>query len=186
MSIAMKLGYGAHAVCNSGYMGAQFRSGGYNTLLWSMSGREEGQVVPVGKYCHYDCFDCSPPNKRDFQCKRDDYELKTGVLYTFTMQMEMQNASGAMWSVTVEDPTAEDKGHPVEVGRVFFKDSEFGLPAETCRTLGLGVYAFQEYFNHRDLDFTTKAAWSAATLSGVMQPEDAQGYCEESKIADFE
>jgi len=181
MSITMKLGYGSP--CNSGYMGAQFRSGGYNTLLWSMSGHEEGQVVPVSEYCHYDCFDCSPPNTRDFQCKRDDYELKTGVVYTFAMQMEMQNSTGAMWSVTMTDPTAADAGHPVEIGRVFFKDSE---SLENCRTLGLDVYAFQEYFNHKDLDFTTKAAWSATTLSGVMQPEDTQGYCDESTIGDFE
>lgn len=192
MSISMDLGYGlsdrngAHHACNSGYMGAQFRSGGYNTLLWSMSGREEGQVVPVGKYCHYDCFDCSPPVTRDFQCKREDYALKTGVLYTFTVQMEMQNASGAMWSATMEDPTAEDKGHPVEIGRVFFKDKAFGLPTDTCRNLGLGVYAFQEYFNHGDLYFTTKAAWSAVTLSGVMQPEGAKGYCLGSPMADLE
>jgi len=192
MSISMALGdglldkLGAHARCNSGYMGAQFRSGGYNTLLWSMSGREEGQVVPVGEHCHYDCFDCSPPNTRDFQCKRDDYELKAGVLYTFTVQMEMQNASGAMWSATMEDPTAEDKGHPVEIGRVFFKDAEFGLPTENCRRLGLDSYAFQEYFNPGDRYFTTKAAWSAVSLSGAMQPEDAKGYCDESTMMDLE
>lgn len=124
-----------------------------------------------------------PPNKRDFQCRRDDYELKPGVLYTFTMQMEMQNASGAMWSVTLKDPTAVDKGHEVEVGRVFFKDSELGLPTDNCRRLDLKTYAFQEYFTGGD--FTTKAAWSATTLSGVMQPEDTKGYCDESKIADF-
>eukprot|EP00449_Zooxanthella_nutricula_P025364 CAMPEP_0198547754 /NCGR_PEP_ID=MMETSP1462-20131121/68110_1 /TAXON_ID=1333877 /ORGANISM="Brandtodinium nutriculum, Strain RCC3387" /LENGTH=43 /DNA_ID= /DNA_START= /DNA_END= /DNA_ORIENTATION= len=43
----MKLGDGLPAkngavrTCNSGYMGGQFHRDGYNTLLWSMSGREE-------------------------------------------------------------------------------------------------------------------------------------------------
>jgi len=169
---------GAHGRCNSGYMGAQFRRDGSNTLLWSMSGREEGQVVPVSEYCHYDCFDCSPPNRRDFQCKRDDYKLSIGVIYTFTMQMEMQNASGAMWSVTVFDPSAAGAGQLVEVGRVFFKDREFGLPTEVCRVLGVDPYAFQEYWNSKQQDHTTRASWSAIAYSGVMKPQDAQGYCQ--------
>jgi len=186
MSISVDLGYGlpsrrhgAWTRCNSGYLGAQFHAEGYQTLLWSMSGREEGQVVPVGHYCNYDCFDCSnrTPNRRDFQCKRDDYTLSIGVTYTFTMQMEMQNASGAMWSVTMVDPTAADVGHPIEVGRVFFKDREFGLPEDTCRVLGVDPYVFQEYWN-RDKDHTTRASWSAITFSGVMKPQDTDGYCQ--------
>jgi len=196
MSIAMTLGYGSKEErCNSGYMGAQFKSDRtsvtgepYNMLLWSMAGHEDGQVVPVSEYCDYDCFDCSPPNLHDFQCKRTDYELKPGVVYTFALQMEMQNSTGAMWSATMSDPTAVDKDlHSVEIGRVFIKDS---TSLENCRTLGLDVYAFQEYFHKDDQgrpdEFTTKAAWSDATLSGVMQPEDSFGYCDGTPIDDSE
>merc|ERR1712190_28289 len=78
--------------CNSGYMGAQFSTDGHHTLFWSMSGREEGQIVPVGKYCRYDCYECLSPTTRDFRCSRDDYKIDVGVDYTFTLQMEMQNA----------------------------------------------------------------------------------------------
>jgi len=180
---------GALTRCNAGYLGAQFNVDGYQTLLWSMAGREEGQIVPVGKYCHYDCFDCSPPNMRDFQCKRDDYKLSLGVSYTFTLQMEMQNASGAMWSVTMVDPMAADAGHPVEVGRVFFKDREFGLPEGTCRVLGNEPYLFQEYWNPNQQEFTTRASWSHVSFSGVMRPQDAEGYCQggaQVSLADVE
>jgi len=169
---------GAHGRCNSGYMGAQFRRDGSNTLLWSMSGREEGQVVPVSEYCNYDCFDCSPPNHRDFQCVRHDYKLSIGVNYTFTMQMESQNASGAMWSVTIFDPSAAGAGQFVEVGRVFFKDREFGLPTEVCRVLGVDPYAFQEYWSSRQQDHTARASWSAVAFSGAMKPEDTAGHCQ--------
>jgi len=112
------------------------------------------------------------------------------VNYTFTLQMEMQNASGAMWSVTVVDPTAADAGHPIEVGRVFFKDREFGLPEDSCRVLDVGgTYLFQEYWNPNQQDHTTRASWSAITFSGAMRPQDTEGYCKggnQVSLAEYE
>jgi len=92
----------------------------------------------------------------------------------------MQNASGAMWSVTVVNPMAMEK---VEVGRVFFKDREFGLPTEVCRVLGVDPYAFQEYWNAKQQDHTTRASWSAIAYSGAMKPQDTEGYCQGGKQA---
>ena len=179
-AISVGLGYGLPEHfhfpkgCSSGHLGALVRNDRF-TLQWSMYGRQEGQVVPVGKdwktHCVY--------STRDFRCQRDDYTLKTGVLYTFTMQMEMQNASGAIWSVTVAGPMAEDArpGHPVEIGRVFFKDRELNLPSEKCRMLDLDIYGKQQVFTHEGSAFATKVAWSSMALSGVFQPEYAKGYC---------
>jgi len=87
----------------------------------------------------------------------------------------MQNASGAMWSVTVVNPMAMEV---VEVGRVFFKDREFGLPTEVCRVLGVDPYVFQEYWNAKQQDFTTRASWSGIAFSGAMKPQDTEGYCQ--------
>mmetsp|Transcript_117470 Transcript_117470/g.292872 ORF Transcript_117470/g.292872 Transcript_117470/m.292872 type:complete len:432 (-) Transcript_117470:349-1644(-) len=186
MSIGTDLGYGlpdkdlVRDRCNSGFMGAQFRAEGHHVLLWSMSGREEGQVVPISKHCHYDCFDddCSLPNKRDFQCKRDDYKLSVGINYTFTLQLETQNASGAVWVVTMVSPDRTDITHPIEVGRVLFKDRDVSLPEDNCRVLGVDTYVAQEYWNPNQQEFTTRASWSAITFSGAMRPQDTTGSCQ--------
>merc|ERR1719145_280800 len=101
----------------------------------------------------------------------------------------MQNASGAMWSVTVFDPSAAPAGHSVEGGRVFFKDREFGLQERTCRVLGVEPYLFQEYWNPKQQDHTTRASWSAIAYSGAMKPQDSEGYCKGGKpvsLADSE
>ena len=87
--------------------------------------------------------------------------------------MTMQNASGAMWEVTMFDPT--DKS-TMSVGKIFFVDSPLGLPT-SCRALGqsqspptpgLSSYTFLEYFE-APFDFTTIATWSNMTAFSPAQ-----------------
>merc|ERR1719464_2509112 len=85
----------------------------------------------------------------------------------------MQNASGAMWAVHVEDAAA---GADFEVGQMWFLDRPVGLLPEHCRTLQRGIYSFQEYYAGFK-DFTTEASWSGAEFSNTMEPIEGVGYC---------
>jgi hypothetical protein len=94
-----------------------------------------------------------------------------GVPYEFTMAMTMQNASGALWEVTMHDPVHK---HNISVGRIFFVDVPLGLPT-TCRSLGktldpptkgLSSYSFLEYFE-APFDYTTSASWTRMAAFGA-------------------
>ena len=58
--------------------------------------------------------------------------FQMGAPYEFTLAMRMQNASGALWEVSMRDPVLKTT---ISVGKIFFVDVPLGLPT-TCRALG--------------------------------------------------
>lgn len=94
--------------------------------------------------------------------------LQFGVPYTFVLEVTMTNSSGAMWSVTMHDPSTSPTTPAIEVGKIFFVDEPMGLPKDKCRalgksqnppTVGLSSYTFQEYFA-QPRNFLTAGTWS--------------------------
>lgn len=137
-----------------------------------------GQAIPVGPYCHPDCFDCGEP-KLDVQCTRK-YEFDFEAQYKFSLQMTMQNSSGAMWRADMYDPT---KNEVVELGRMFFIDAPLGLVPAECRRAVVSTYSFQEYFEGGSFD--SSASWSQASFSAIATPMVGVGYCQATSIGDF-
>jgi hypothetical protein len=112
--------------------------------------------------------------------------FERGAPYTFTLAMTMQNASGAMWEVSMHDPVVKKT---LSVGKISFVDVPLGLPT-TCRSLGqsqdpptqgLSSYTLLEYFE-APFDYTTIATWSNFTAfsskgAAVAKPDIVKGCC---------
>lgn len=170
--------------CNTGYFGAQFHSDGTTTLLFSMwdapefspNSDFEFQSLPGSKYCHRNALDSSGKTTGT-QCAPglggDTVNLELGVPYVFTLGIVSQNASGAMWEVTMFDTKLE---HTQSVGKIFFVDEPMGLP-KTCRTLGksqkpptsgLAAYTFMESIT-QPRDYLSSASWSDMKITSPKQ-----------------
>ncbi|CAE8712094.1 unnamed protein product [Polarella glacialis] len=171
--------------CNSGYFGAQFHptSGSVLFSMWDnpkhvgLQNNSEFpfQSLPAGGNCWRNALDASgkstgvqcgqpwPRNKTASQ----NVSFHLGAPYEFKLAMTMQNASGALWEVTMLDPVIKST---MSVGRIFFVDAPLGLPM-SCRALGqsqdppkqgLSSYTFLEYFE-APFDYTTVATWKGFT-----------------------
>lgn len=167
--------------CNSGYFGAQFHSDGSTTLLFSMWDSPANfshnpefvfQSLPGNSNCHRNALDSSGKSTGT-QCAPhlggEKVNLELGVPYVFTFGIVAQNASGAMWEVSMFDTKHEST---ISVGKIFFVDEPMGLP-KTCRTLGysqnpptsgLASYTFMEYFA-QPRDYLSAASWSDMKIS---------------------
>jgi hypothetical protein len=108
---------------------------------------------------------------------RDPPSSFAGAPYDFRLAMTMQNASGALWEVTMFDPTDRTT---MSVGKIFFVDAPLSLP-KRCRALGqpqsppapgLSAHTFLEYFE-APFDFATIATWSNFT---AFSPEQNKAY----------
>jgi len=180
--------------CNSGYFGAQFHSNGKTSLLFSMwdspkhSNNSEFvfQSLPGSSRCKRNALDSSGKSTGT-QCSPgiagEETHLELGVPYVFTFGIVEQNASGAMWEVSMLDSKSKVT---TSVGKIFFVDEPMGLPRH-CRALGkaqdpptpgLSSYTFLEYFA-QPRDFLTVATWSGMEISGVQK---ASGGVEFEKI----
>ena len=171
--------------CNSGYFGAQFHPTSQSVLfsMWDnphhvgLTNNSEFpfQSMPSGGNCWRNALDSSGKST-GVQCGQPWPRNKTasqnvsfvfGAPYEFTLAMTMQNASGAMWEVSMHDPVLKST---MSVGKIFFVDVPLGLPT-SCRALGqsqnppkqgLSSYTFLEYFSP-PFDYTTIATWSNFT-----------------------
>jgi hypothetical protein len=181
--------------CNSGYFGAQFHPKTQSVLfsMWDnpqhvgATNRSDFpfQGMPASDNCWRNALDstgkssgvqCGQPWTRNPAVSKN-VSFSFGAPYEFRLAMTMQNASGALWEVTMFDPTDETT---LSVGKIFFVDVPLGLPT-TCRALGssqnppkqgLSAYTFLEYFE-APFDFTTIATWSNFT---AVAPHDNKAY----------
>jgi len=134
--------------------------------------------MPAGGNCWRNALDSSGKST-GVQCGQPwhgnssasvNVSLHLGVPYEFKLAMTAQNASGALWEVTVLDPVEHVN---ISVGKIFFVDAPLGLPLD-CRALGiaqepptqgLSSYTFLEYFQP-PFDYTTIATWADMTATG--------------------
>jgi len=169
-----------------GYFGAQFHPDSQSVLfsMWDnpqhvgVQNHSEFkfQSLPAAGNCWRNALDSSGKST-GVQCGQPwpqnasvshNVSFQFGAPYKFRLAMTMQNASGALWEVTVLDPVVKST---LSVGKIFFVDVPLGLPT-SCRTLGqsqspptpgLSSYTFLEYFE-APFDYTTMATWSNFTV----------------------
>lgn len=175
--------------CNSGYFGAQFHSDGTQLVLFSMwdapsyknSTEWEAQGIPASPNCRRNPLD-STGKSTGVQCAipappgtngtgTNNVSFSFGVPYTFEFGIIDQNASGALWEVSVFDPSHKNS---ISVGKMFLVDAPMGLPADKCRglgtaqappTLGPSAYTFMEYYES-PTDFVSSATWANMKTTG--------------------
>ena len=150
-------------------------------LLFASSNCWRNALDASGKSTGVQCGQPWPHNHTASQ----NVSLTRGVPYEFTLAMTSQNTSGALWEVSMTDPSTDSV---LSVGEIFFVDAPLGLPT-SCRSLGesqdppkpgLSSYTFLEYYAP-PFDYTTVATWSNFTAFGengtVYRPVDIVQDC---------